>query len=275
MRAFGWPAPHKCLCFNKCRTYNGSLLDLSRRKPGPDRNDGSSSDYLNFLVGHGWKFKGSGPGYEVRKENWKPFYEKLTKAREYLLQNKPIASTDPRWYEVMLVIARAEGWGRNKFDELTSEAVAKYPNFYQLYFAALDYLVPKWHGNRKEVENFANFAVEHTQSLEDMGMYARVYWYASQTQYGNGLFIESSVVWKKMKTGIDDVLARYPDQWNINNFARFACLAGDIDKAKELISRIQGDPIPKAWAGDVQHFATCKAWATGSKQGVNLGRTVM
>ena len=175
----------------------------------------------------------------------------------------------------MLVIARAEGWGRNKFDELTSEAVAKYPNFYQLYFAALDYLVPKWHGNRKEVENFANFAVERTQSLEDMGMYARVYWYASQTQYGNGLFIESSVVWKKMKTGIDDVLARYPDQWNINNFARFACLAGDMDKAKELISRIQGDPIPKAWAGDIQHFATCKAWATGSKHGVNLGRTVM
>jgi len=222
--------------------------------------------YADFLVRHGWKYRGGGWAHEVRMEDWKPFYEKLAKAREYLSQNKRIASTDPRWYELMLQIARAEGWERNKVDELIYEAVSKYPYFYQIYFAALDYLVPKWHGNREEVEKFANFTVKHTKSKEDMGMYARVYWYASQTQYGNDLFVNSSVVWNKMKIGIDDVLARYPDQWNINNFARFACLAGDMNKTMELIGRIEGAPIPRAWRGDVNHFSVCKTWATRSIQ---------
>lgn len=220
--------------------------------------------YASFLIEHGWKYRGSGLAHQVRKEDWKPFYEKLSQAREYLLLNKRIASADPRWYENMLIIARAEGWKRNKFDELVTEAVSKHPYFYQIYFAALDYLVPKWHGSREEIEKFANFAVEHTKAGEGMGMYARVYWYASQTYY-NADLIESDIDWDKMKRGIDDVLARYPDQWNINNFAFFACLGGDKQKTAELINRISTYPIHLAWGNHVyRYYDRCKAWTSTS-----------
>lgn len=216
--------------------------------------------YASFLIAHGWRFRGSGWAHKVRKEDWAPFYEKLAKAREYLLQNKRIASIDPKWYEEMMVIARAEQWDRRRFDELVNEAISRHPYFYQIYFAALDYLVPKWHGSKEEVEKFAKLSVEATKIREETGMYARVYWYASQTQFGNGLFTESSVVWDKMKKGIDAVLARYPDQWNINNFTRFACLAGDKNKARELIGRIEGAPLARAWSDDPQLFEKCKVW---------------
>ncbi|OGI68909.1 MAG: hypothetical protein A2W18_04740 [Candidatus Muproteobacteria bacterium RBG_16_60_9] len=222
--------------------------------------------YARILIDHGWKFRGGAWANQVPKENWKPFYEHLAKAKEYLLQNKRVASVDPRWFENMLTIARGEGWDRKLFDALAAEAVSKHPYFYQMYFSAIDYLVPKWNGSKEEIETFANFAVEQTTAKEGMGMYARIYWYASQTYYNVDLF-ESDVDWDKMKRGIDDVLARYPDAWNINNFAFFACLSGDKQKTTELIGKITGPPIARAWNGSEYHYyERCKAWTQSSRR---------
>lgn len=220
--------------------------------------------YAGFLIHHGWAYRGEGLASQVNEENWKPFYEKIREAKSYLLKNKQVAGKDPRWYELMLIIARAEGWERSRFDQLVAEAVSKHPYFYQIYFAALDYLVPKWSGSKEDVEAFANFAVEKTKEKESMGMYARVYWYASQTYYSQDL-LESDLDWKKMKRGIDDVLSRYPDQWNINNFAFFACISGDKRKTRELLGRIVAPPIDHAWGNVAFHYYDrCKAWTESS-----------
>ena len=61
------------------------------------------------------------------------------------------------------------------------------------------------------------------------------------------------------------MLKAFPDQWNINNFAKFACIARDREKAKELIDQVSGDPIPDAW-GDGTIFENCKDWATLTEQ---------
>lgn len=66
-----------------------------------------------------------------------------------------------------------------------------------------------------------------------------------------------------MKRGIADVLKRYPDQWNINNFAHFACLAGDRDETAKLTARVT-DSIPEAWANDATLLARCREWANAA-----------
>ena len=67
-----------------------------------------------------------------------------------------------------------------------------------------------------------------------------------------------------MKTGINDVLKLYPDQWNINNFAFFACMAQDRPMTKALIDKIQ-TPIKAAWQYEdsvyPDYFAHCTDWA--------------
>lgn len=212
-----------------------------------------------LLIHHAWAFRGTGRAYKVRPENWEPFHQYIGKARDYLETNKKVCKADPRWYETMIVVAKAENWDLDKFHVLVEEAVANHPYFYQIYFAAIDYLTPKWHGDKEKIEEFANFAVKQTQTKDGAGMYARAYWYASQAQYGERLFTDSSVIWSKMKNGIDDVLLRYPDQWNINNFAHFACLSGDQKKAYELIGLVEL-PIPQVWKDPTQ-FDSCRAWA--------------
>lgn len=206
-----------------------------------------------------WNIRGNGYAATVKPEAWAPFAQSIERARITLEQGKTIASVDPHWYEMMLEVATAQGWERERFDNLLNEALAKEPLFYQTYFSALEYLLPKWHGDLREIEVFALNATKRTSKTEGQGMYARIYWYASQTQFGNSLFTDSVARWPKMKAGFDDVIARYPDSWNINNYAKFACLAQDKITAAKLLKRTGASDDPSAWPKGM--FKACADWA--------------
>lgn len=224
----------------------------------------SPSGYIahaTILMNHAWMYRGGGWAYQVRREDWEPFNAYVNKAKQYLSENKAIASNDPRWYETMLSVAIAEGWSDEDFELFVNEATSRYPFFYQIHFMAIDYLTPKWHGNKEKIEEFARKSVVATAPRDKTGMYARVYWYASQTNYGSKLFTDSAVTWSSMSKSIDDVLAQYPDQWNINNFARFACLARDKNKTNEIINLVRPEPIHQVW-GDSNFYYQCKEWSS-------------
>jgi len=219
--------------------------------------------YADFLIRHAWMYRGSGWSHEVREADWKPFREYIAKARKYLAEHKAVASRDPHWYELMIQVATAEGWETEDFNSLVNEATSRHPYFYQIYFAAIAYLTPKWHGSKEEIENFAQKAVSITRDVEGEAIYSRIYWVASQANYGENLFTDSKVVWNKMSESIDDVLKQYPDQWNINNFAYFSCLAGDAKKTSSLMARVTGKPILEAWKS-MSFYDRCKEWSSTS-----------
>ena len=60
------------------------------------------------------------------------------------------------------------------------------------------------------------------------------------------------------------VLTRYPDAWNLNNYARFACFAKDIRTARELLKRTEGDVVPEAWQPPGLR-KICSDWALGKE----------
>jgi hypothetical protein len=211
-------------------------------------------------IAHAWAHRGGGFAPTVRPEAWAPFHKYISLARQNLEAHKSVAAADPRWYETMLTVARAEGWERHEFDSLLNEALEREPVFYQTYFLALEYLLPKWHGGTREIEAFAQEAVRRTSEQEGRGMYARIYWFASQTQFQNDLFNESFVAWSRMKEGFEDVIARYPDAWNLNNYAKFACLARDRKKARELMKRIESTVVVEAWQPQSLQ-QRCSDWA--------------
>jgi len=212
------------------------------------------------LMKRAWAYRGGGYASTVKPESWAPFKQYIAKARTYLKSSKAVASVDPRWYETMLIVARAENWDGSEFDALLKEALEIEPLFYQTYFSALEYHLPKWHGNIREIEDFAQEAVNWTRGKEGLGMYARVYWYASQSQFKNDIFNNSLVDWPQMKQGFEDIVSHYPDAWNFNNYARFACLAGDKPKTMELLKRIEPSVVPEAWV-PISLMQRCAEWA--------------
>ena len=212
------------------------------------------------LIEHAWAYRGGGYANTVKPEAWPLFEKYISLARQNLEAHKTVGAADPRWYETMLTVARAESWERHEFNSLLKEALDREPSFYQTYFMALEYLLPKWHGGTWEIEEFARDAVQRTSKQEGRGMYARIYWYASQTQYENELFSESFAEWPRMKEGFEDVIARYPDAWNLNNYAKFACLAHDKQKVRALLKRIGSDIVGPAWRSP-SLLQQCSHWA--------------
>lgn len=163
----------------------------------------------------------------------------ITRTRLYLESHESIAQQDPRWYEMMIGVARAERWPEESATKLIDEAVGRMPWYYPIYFAATDYFLSTSYDGAGRIERFSRAAVSRTQAAEGWGLYARIHWYASQTEYGDDLFARSLLNWDDMKTGMDDVLRQFPDSWNIANFLQFACLKGDDVKVKDLASRMR------------------------------------
>ena len=206
-----------------------------------------------------WSIRGGGYAHTVAPQAWAPFREHLGRARKYLVSKEKIASDHPQYYATLVTLDTALDVGDAQVRKDFDAGVRRYPNYYPLYFAMLNHLMPKWHGGPGEIETFAQAAVNATREVEGDGMYARIYWFAAQNGYRDTLFVASFARWDRMRAGFEDVIARYPDQWNLQNYAHFACEAGDAETVAKLMPRLQA-PIPQAWEGRAS-FAECRRLA--------------
>lgn len=201
-----------------------------------------------YLEARAWNYRGGGWAKDVPPEAWKPFKEKLREADKFLLDHKDIAKTDPQWYAVRTRIQVALYDEPKDFLESYEEGLAKYPDYYQIYFSAVFGLMSKWHGNPRYIENLAQSAVENTAKTEGNAVYTRIYWFLSQNlQKHEDLFVDYNVNWVMMTKGMQDILDAYPDQWNVQNFAYFACKKKDRQITRLLMGRITGKPHKDVW----------------------------
>ena len=214
----------------------------------------------NAIVKRAWHIRGDGYARTVPQQAWAPFHAQLRRARDYLQGQEKVVSRYPEYYYTALVIEKGLNDGHANALRLFDEATTRYPGYYPTYFAMLQYLLPKWHGGPSEIETFARQAVERSRGVEGEGMYARIYWYAAQVNYKDDLFLESYARWDSMKAGFEAVLQRYPDQWNLQNYAHFACMAGDAETTATLFDRIETPVIAEAWKGGAS-FADCERLA--------------
>jgi hypothetical protein len=196
-----------------------------------------------IMISKGWTWRGSGPSRTVTGENLKEYGNFINYANSDLVLWKKELSDDPQWYRNMLLLSRAFVWSRSEFDGILAEGVKKEPLFYEMYFEALEYLLPKWLGSADHIEEFARKSADATSTLEGQSLYARIYWYAADAQFHDRLFTDTMADWPHMKAGFDDMVARYPDKWNLSAYARFACMAGDRATTRELLDRIGADAM--------------------------------
>ena len=215
--------------------------------------------HAHVISRRGWAIRGGGYARTVPAEAWAPFHAHIKRARKYLEQEKAVASANPDYYADLISLIQSEQ-GTGNPEPVLKEGMSRYPGYYPMYFAMLNYLLPKWHGDAGSIEKFASAAVEHTAAIEGEGMYARIYWFASQSEYGDDLFYRSFAHWDRMKAGFDDVVQRYPDQWNLQNYAKFACDAQDTQTLAALLERVRKPIIHRAW-GNQERFEECEVLA--------------
>lgn len=196
-----------------------------------------------------WSARGHGFANTVTPEGWKLFRERLQLAEAVLRRSREQSSGNPLWHEQYLEVALGLSWSEDKFRALYETAVARFPEYYPLYFERVRYLSPRWGGSVEAFDSYVTDVVRQTQAKHGKMMYARLYWaFANAQGQDFALFEESEANWRDMKTGFEQLLKDYPDSsWNLNNFAVFACRAGDSGTYRSLREKVGAKLYAMAW----------------------------
>lgn len=199
---------------------------------------------------YAWNARGSGFASSVTREGWTLFHERLEKEERVLIATKPYAAEFPGWYDEMIIVQSALDRPAEDRDKTFLEGTQKFRTYYPIYFTMVNYISPKWGGSWETVDNMIKWSVENSKATDGNSMYARLYWFVDgELPEGVKLFKDTLATWPKMKKGFEDLVTRHPkSKWNLNNFARFACMAGDKKTFLALRRQISKDVMDAAWS---------------------------
>jgi hypothetical protein len=114
------------------------------------------------------------------------------------------------------------------------------------------------------LETVARLAAERTPTEGKDTYYVRTYWFVLGW-IGNQAVRDLKIDWQRFATGSEEIVRRFPIQWNIQYLAAIACTGGAKDATRSLISNVKGRPITGAW-GQIQYFHTCRDWASSDNR---------
>lgn len=214
---------------------------------------------VSAMLGRGMAYRGYRYFSSVSPENAAHFRAYTKAASAYLAEHKKQCAGDPGWYALAASAGGRLGWDATDMLAVMDEGMARYPGYTMIAFEAAQYFSPKWGGTPYAVESTARRALETVPERERPALYARIYWSASGDFYKSP-FVEKQVDWPLMSRGIDDVLAKYPSDWNLQNFAYFSCQAGDKAKTRSLMDRIKLPIEIRAW-WKVEAYEQCWQWS--------------
>ena len=207
-----------------------------------------------------WSARGGGFANTVTPEGWQLFRERLERAEAVLQRSKKKSSGNPLWHEQYLEVALGLSWSEDKFRRLYETAVAQFPEYYPLYFQRVRYLSPRWGGSTEAFDDYVTDVVRQTEAKHGKVMYTRLYWaFANAQGQDFALFEASKANWTDMKTGFEQLSQQFPkSMWNLNNFAMFACRAGDGETYRGLRKKMGNTQYTMAWPENFT-MASCDA----------------
>lgn len=209
---------------------------------------------------HAWAHRGGGYASKVPKEAWSQFTANINLAQQALMDRAALGKSDPNWWYQLLRLGWVQSWPEERYLLVANAAMDAFPQNPDIYSAISRKLLPQWGGSWSQVAAFADHAVKRTREVQGESLYARIYWHL-QGYLEPGLLASGQANWPRIRKGFEDLVARYPDNWNLNHFARFACDAGDKPTAQRLFQQTKGAVVPSAWANHAM-YNRCRNWAS-------------
>ena len=208
-----------------------------------------------YFNGRAWAYRGPGFANTVKEDAWPLFRSTLQLAREHLQNASSDSKRDAGWYAGMLEVAKSQGWPEEEFRPLYEQAATQFPNYLPIYFAAAAYYSPRWHGSVERFKDLVEDAIKRAPPDVSESLYARLNW----GLWNYEMFRNGQADWARMKLGFERMVAKYPDPWNVDNYAKFACLAGDMHTAYRLTRHIDVWPNLYVWGSRSRYDACAHA----------------
>ncbi|RDG34478.1 hypothetical protein [Streptomyces corynorhini] len=152
------------------------------------KDPGGAAVHAEFLVQQAWRSSAAGSD---------DFRIILEEARSVCAQAGLFAPGDPVPYITELAVARGLGYSHEQFDQLWAKIIDRAPAHMGAHLAALHFWCEKWHGSRKEADEFATTAAARAPQgslLAALPLFA-VYEHLPEVNLVRGLY-QSAVITK-------------------------------------------------------------------------------
>ena len=216
---------------------------------------------------HAWAARGHGTADGITTMGFDAFRRYNEQART-ALDEHPVHA-NPAWYALRIRVGGALHESGEQLDRLFADAFQREPGYQQTWFSRMTFFEPQWGGSVEEVVRFANRGAPDTSPTEGRGMMVRLLGLAYDSGVATAM-TDPGVNWDTLKASMEDVLQRYPDDWNAQPFFFVACSHSDKAEARHLLGFIKEPPIAEALNGNVEVFQACVDWANGKLPGFRM-----
>ena len=230
----------------------------------------SSSHFSNaclgmFYINYAWKARGKGWASSVVEGGQKLFRKRLNIAREYLEKAYKLDKSDPIVPASLITVARGLGLDHDQMELQFLRGISADNTEFRTYRAKLRYLMPKWHGSKEEMFEFARDIANNSppDSLAPQ-ILAQAHWEMYYRADDKKNYFRDPNVWKEIEDIYYQLLEYFPDSKEIHNWlARTAYLAGDYETAREEFEYIKDDVLESCWR-NMKFFEKAKKEVFGS-----------
>ncbi len=232
------------------RDWKNDLRRITEWRKFNPKSAGGAIAESKYWIAYAWHIRGCECNVNPDPVAVKVFRKRMKKAEEILIDSKVFASNNPLWYEAYLDIAVATKRKRTFTEKLFVEGIRKHPYFQPLYFEMAKYWSPNYGGRTdwNEINKVVIKAVTLTKEIDGKANYALLYAQIDSIQKLEfDIFQDSSVLWSRMKASFDELIERYPSSDNINDFAAYACRAGDKSTYLNLRVKMKNSYEPNKW----------------------------
>jgi hypothetical protein len=170
-----------------------------------------------LYVRWGWEARGSGFVGTVSAEGYRLFEERLKQGAKYAQAAEKLQPKDPELYRTLVDLGKGLGAKREHVDRWVEAGRNICPNYFPLYEATVEYLLPRWHGEPGDCERFAEAICTAVGGDDGLEAYARI---AMQTNcYDHDMLYTSEYDPQKIAAGSEIMGKRFPQARSILHFA--------------------------------------------------------
>ena len=209
-------------------------------------------------TGYAWHARGKGWANTVSDEKDTLMQERLEKAVQCLKDALTVTEKCPHWYAAVQRVALGQGWSRDKYERLYSEAVAKEPQYFAYYLLKAAYLLPRWYGKPGEWEAFAEQAATAPNG-PGATIYPRILIHLLSVA-GTSVFEDSNAVsWDLAQKGFTEWMMQSPESIEVPSFYfYYGGLANDCESMKSISAVLANRFDPYVWESQNEFVQLCE-----------------
>ena len=238
------------------RDWKGDLQRIKKWRELNPKSVGAAIAESKYWAAYAWHIRGNETRINDDPVAIRVFGERMQRAEQVLKDAKDFGADNPLWYEAYLDIAVATKRDDKFIEALFNEAIRKHPYFQPLYLDMAKHWAPRLGDGAdwKNVDEVIKQAASNTADMDGISNYALLYAQISDLQkFEFDLFEDSYVLWPKMRDAFEELVKRYPSADNLNEFAAFACRAGDKSAFLNIRPKIINRIVPNKWPGNYSY----------------------